>query len=107
MFFMKKTAFKLRGYLKHLFDRISNERLKNNLLQAIPFWIASLMTGLVAVLYATLFAGAEKAAGWITHYHGIWLLVITPACFIIAWWVVMRFAPYARGSGIPQVTAAV
>ncbi len=98
---------KLRGYLKLLFDRIRNERLKNTLLQAIPFWIASVITGLVAVLYADLFAGAERIAAWILHHQAIWLLLITPLCFLAAWYVVKRFAPFARGSGIPQVIAAV
>ena len=25
----------------------------------------------------------------------------------MAWWLVRQFAPYARGSGIPQVMAAI
>jgi H+/Cl- antiporter ClcA len=29
-----------------------------------------------------------------------------PICFLLAWWLVIRFAPGARGSGIPQVIAA-
>ena len=104
---MMKAVISVRGWLKFLFDRINNESLKRNLLQAIPFWIASLITGLVAVLYATLFAWAEKASVYILHHHAWWLLVITPVCFMVAWWMVVRFAPYARGSGIPQVIAAV
>ena len=98
---------RIRGWLKNLFDRINNERLKKNLLQAIPFWIASLITGLVAVLYATLFAWAEESAAYMIHHHHWWLILITPVCFLVAWWMVARFAPYARGSGIPQVIAAV
>lgn len=97
----------LRAWLKHLFDRIGNERLKDSLLQAVPFWVASVVTGLVAVLYADLFAGAEKIAAWMIHHHALWLLLITPVCFLVAWYIVKRFAPFARGSGIPQVIAAV
>lgn len=104
---MIKMIVRIRGRLKHLFDKINNESLKRNLLQAIPFWIASLLTGLVAVLYANLFSWAEKAAAYLAHHHGWWLLLLTPLCFIVAWWMVERFAPYARGSGIPQVMAAV
>lgn len=98
---------KLRAWLKYWFDRIGNERLKNSLLQAVPFWIASVITGLVAVLYADLFAGAEKIAAWIIHHHVMWFLFVSPVCFIVAWYLVKRFAPFARGSGIPQVIAAV
>ena len=39
--------------------------------------------------------------------HPIFFLLVTPACFVLSWWVVKRFATYARGSGIPQVMAAI
>ncbi len=92
---------------KKIFDRIRNEKLKHNLLQAIPFWIASLLTGLVAVVYTRLFALAEKGTAYIVHLH-LWLLfIITPVCFLLAWWLVRQFAPFARGSGIPQVMASI
>ena len=92
---------------KRTFDRIRNERLKNNLLQAIPFWIASLLTGFVAVLYTRLFAYAEKGTAYIIHWHIGLLFIVTPVCFLTAWWLVRRFAPFARGSGIPQVMASI
>jgi H+/Cl- antiporter ClcA len=98
---------RLRRQGKRIFDRISNEKLKHNLLQAIPFWIASLLTGLAAVVYTRLFALAEKGTAYIVHLH-VWLFfLVTPVCFLSAWWLVHRWAPYARGSGIPQVMAAI
>ncbi len=97
----------IRKILKKAFDRIRNEKLKQNLLQAIPFWVASLITGLIAVFYSRIFAFLES----ITHsiiYHNSWqIFILTPVCFVAAWWVVTRFAVYARGSGIPQVMAAI
>jgi H+/Cl- antiporter ClcA len=97
----------LRSQLKRSFDRIRNEDLKKNALQAIPFWIASVLTGIVAVLYAKMFLWAEELSHLIIHYH-VWLLFISmPLCFLVAWWLVKQFAPYARGSGIPQVAAAI
>jgi H+/Cl- antiporter ClcA len=98
---------KVRRQAKKSFDRIRNERLKQNLLQALPFWIASFITGLVAVFYAKLFGWAEHGAAYIIHSHTAWLFIITPVCFVTAWWMVKQFAPYARGSGIPQVIAAI
>ena len=98
---------RLRQYSRALFDKIHNEKLKNNILQAIPFWGASLITGLMAVLYARLFALAEKGTAYIIHTHTWYLFIITPLCFLIAWWLVRTYAPYARGSGIPQVIAAI
>ncbi len=101
--FISKTRFKL----KHLFDQIRNERLRQNLLQALPFWVASFLTGLAAIVYAQSFAMAENFTTVIFHYHAWLLFIISPACFISAWWLVKKFAPYSRGSGIPQVMAAV
>jgi H+/Cl- antiporter ClcA len=93
--------------MKVLFDRIGSERFKNGLLQALPFWTASLITGLAAVAYSKLFTLAEKGTQFIFHRNSYLFFIITPVCFIIAWWVVQRFSTYARGSGIPQVMAAI
>ncbi len=97
----------LRREAKKAFDRIRNEKLRNNILQAIPFWVASLATGLVAVGYTRLFALAERGTAYVIHLHEWLLFLLTPLCFLIACWLVNRFAPYARGSGIPQVMAAI
>jgi chloride channel protein, CIC family len=102
-----KLFTSLRLLLKNIFDRIKNERLKLNLLQAIPFWIASIITGLVAVLYARLFFLAERGTAYMFRHFAWSLFFVTPACFIIGWWLVKRFAPYSRGSGIPQVMASI
>jgi len=99
------TKFRTQG--KKAFDRIRNEKVKQNLLQAIPFWVASAIAGLVAVLYARLFVLAEKGTAYILHTHAWLLFVVSPLCFIIAWWVVTRWAPYSRGSGIPQIMASL
>jgi len=89
------------------FHKIKNEKFKANLLQALPFWVASVVTGLIAVLYSKLFFLAEAGSHFLfQHYH--WLpFIITPICFFTAVWVVNTFAPFAKGSGIPQVTAAI
>ncbi len=97
----------MRATFKRLFDRIKNQQLKYNLLQALPFWIASLVTGLIAVLYANLFAVAEKYSRQFINAYGLWLLLLAPVCFIIGFFVVNKFSTYARGSGIPQVMAAL
>jgi len=97
----------LRLQLKRSFDRIRNENLKKNALQAIPFWIASIITGLAAVLYTKLFVAAEDVTTFIFNHHAWLLFIVTPACFVLAWWLVQWFSPYARGSGIPQVMAAI
>jgi H+/Cl- antiporter ClcA len=104
---MKKLINALSNRLTRVYNRLHNERFKNNLLQAIPFWVASGITGLIAVFYARLFSWAEMGTEWILHHGAWWLFIVTPVCFVTAWWLCYKFAPAARGSGIPQVIAAV
>jgi H+/Cl- antiporter ClcA len=105
--FLMKIVNWFRIRLKGSFDRIKNENLKKNALQAIPFWIASIITGLAAVLYTKLFVAAEHLTLVVFNQHAWFLFILSPICFVLAWWLVHRFAPYSRGSGIPQVMAAI
>ncbi len=97
----------IRRLFKKIFDSPGNEKFKENFLRAVPFWIASLITGLIAVCYSKIFLIAEGATDTLLKsYH--WLLfIITPSCFLIAWWLVVRFGKFAGGSGIPQVMASI
>jgi H+/Cl- antiporter ClcA len=104
---MKEWFSKLRENGKFFFDLIVTDRVKSNVLQAIPFWIASLLTGLVAVAYTKLFAQSENLLQSALHWHQWTIFIITPVCFFLAWYVVQLFAPNAKGSGIPQVMAAI
>jgi H+/Cl- antiporter ClcA len=97
----------IRKFLKKAFDNISNEKLKHNILQAIPFWIASLIAGLIAVSYSRAFAFLENQTFFVIHNYDWAIFILTPVCFLLAWWLVVKYAPYARTSGIPQVMAAV
>lgn len=98
---------RLREKLKKIYDSIENKHLKKNLLNALPFWFGALITGLIAVLYAKLFAFAETGTNYIFHRAGWAFFLITPAAFTLSWWITKKSAPYAGGSGIPQVSAAI
>ncbi|MEJ5104181.1 chloride channel protein [Chryseobacterium sp. MYb328] len=104
---MLKIFAILRQSVKKSFDNIRNEQLKYNLLQAIPFWIGSVITGFFAVLYAQLFAWGENLMNFIFDWHAWMIFIIAPVGFVLSWWLVKEFAPNAKGSGIPQVMAAV
>ena len=106
---MDKTTFsiKIRRRLKRIFDRTGNDKLKLNFLTAVPFWVASLITGLVAVFYSKVFLLAETTTSSLFRSVHWLLFVITPSCFLFAWWLVSRFGKFAGGSGIPQVMAAI
>jgi H+/Cl- antiporter ClcA len=98
---------KIKRRLKRIFDSSGNEKLKLNFLRAVPFWIASLITGLIAVFYSKLFLLAENSTDSLFKYNHWLLFIITPFCFLIAWWLVNRYSKYAGGSGIPQIMAAI
>ncbi|MBH9537813.1 MULTISPECIES: chloride channel protein [Novosphingopyxis] len=62
--------------------------------------------GVVALLFADV---SDWVAGRFTAFHEAYPyvpLVTTPLGFIVLVWATNRFAPMARGSGIPQVIAA-
>lgn len=73
----------------------------------IVYTVAALITGLVAVGYAQLFHFAEKISQAIFHANPYYMLAVSPVCFVASAWLVIRHAPGAAGSGIPQVMAAV
>ena len=90
-----------------LADTVFSQPIKIAFLQALPFWVASLFVGLLAVGYASLFNYSEHLLRSIYNWNKLSLFIITPLSFILAWWIVQRFAPNASGSGIPQVMAAI
>lgn len=81
--------------------------VRTGVLQALPFWVASLITGVIAVLYTKLFELSEKLGLSLFHAHAWLIFIITPFGFISAWWIVKQVDSYAKGSGIPQVMAAI
>lgn len=104
-----KSGFwrKSRQNAKFFFDLLTNEKIKVNLLQAFPFWIASLVTGLIAVGYSKLFSYTEELLLYVQNWNEWIIFILTPVCFIMGWWIIQRFSKAARGSGIPQVMAAI
>jgi H+/Cl- antiporter ClcA len=104
---MLKIFTLIKKSVKNSFDNIRNEQLKHNLLQAIPFWIGSVITGFFAVMYAQVFAWGEHLMNFIFDWHAWMIFIIAPIGFVLSWWLVKEFAPNAKGSGIPQVMAAV
>ncbi|GAB4022842.1 chloride channel protein [Spirosoma koreense] len=92
---------------QHLIKRLYTERVRRIILQSLPFWIASLVTGLVAVGYEELFVWAEQTSFRWLHTTPSLFFLLTPACFVLAWLLVVKLAPAARGSGIPQVMASI
>lgn len=92
---------------QHIFEQLYTERVRRVILQSLPFWVASLLTGLMAVGYEEVFNWAEQTSfSWLGQHP--WLaFLLTPVAFVLAWLLVDKLAPAARGSGIPQVMAGI
>lgn len=102
-----KTPAMLQKAWNRLAMQLENGQVKKNLLQSLPFWIASIITGVIAVLYAKMFAFAENLSVQLLQWKWWSLLVVSPLAFFFSWWLVYKVAPLAKGSGIPQVMAAI
>lgn len=83
------------------------DEVKKYLIKLLPFWVAGSITALVATMYAKLFAICEEYSLVLYQNTGYWFLAIPPLLFFISWYIVEKFSPYANGSGIPQLMAAV
>ncbi|MCX6213308.1 chloride channel protein [Spirosoma sp.] len=92
---------------QHIIRRLYTERIRRVILQSLPFWVASLLTGLVAVGYEELFVLAEDISFTWLEAHPLLVFGLTPLAFLLAWLLVKKLAPAARGSGIPQVMAGI
>lgn len=87
-------------------NRFKEKILRYSVLQGLPYWVSATLTGLIAVGYAKIILLLSQYPLRIYQSRPWMLLLITPLCFLIGWWIVSRFAPEAGGSGIPQVMAA-
>lgn len=96
-------------YFKSSFDKMndSNSRIQEQLFQSIPFWIASAITGMLAYFYYYIFRNTEKLTFFIIENHRWAIFILTPISFLLSWWIVKRYAPFAAGSGIPQVMSSI
>jgi H+/Cl- antiporter ClcA len=54
-----------------------------------------------------MFAYSENILQNILHWHAWFIFIMTPVCFFLAWLTIQVFSVNARGSGIPQVMAAI
>jgi H+/Cl- antiporter ClcA len=75
--------------------------------EGIPYWIAAGLIGLIAVAYSEAFEYAVHFARYVYHLEPYALFLWSPICFVLASWLVKRFAPAAGGSGVPQVARAL
>lgn len=82
-------------------------RLHRKALENFPYWLAGLLTGLLATGYAVAFKILAQYSLGLFHAHFLLWASLVPLGFFLSWYSVRTFAPEASGSGIPQVMAAI
>lgn len=97
----------LKKRLGAAFSIFTDGKIRSSVLQALPFWIASIVTGLIAVGYTWLFNWSEELLKRTMAWHQWLIFFMAPGGMLLGWYIIRAFAPGARGSGIPQVMAAI
>ncbi len=69
--------------------------------------LAAVAAGFGAYFYAELIAFLQAFYYGLFRVHPYLLFLACPFLFVAATWLVVRFAPAAKGSGIPQVLQAI
>ena len=70
------------------------------------FWLAAVLVSCVGVLFDKVVHFAQKSFQTAYGLYPIQTSIMTPLLFLLSTWIVVRFAPQARGSGIPQALKA-
>ncbi len=97
---MKVRADRLLRHLRR--DWLKGDFWRNKFI----FWIASLLVGVVAVMFARLCEKANGVFEGIYHQFNCAPFLITPFGLGLCIWISNLYFPEAKGSGIPQVIAA-
>lgn len=85
---------------------LASPELRQTLRRRAATLLGAVLIGLAALAFATISDQAQKLFALGTARLGWAQLIITPAGFMLLLYLTRRYAPEARGSGIPQVIAA-
>ncbi|QFR49329.1 chloride channel protein [Sulfurimonas lithotrophica] len=85
----------------------ANAKIKVQFYLFFPFLVASLLTGAIAYGYYEVFKYLEQLSVLMFRQNPLSIFIVTPASFLVSWWLVVTFAPFSKGSGIPQVMASI
>ncbi len=103
----QRLQLRITAAFAWLGNKVMTSRLKELTLLTLPYQVAAVITALIAVGYAKLFDWMEVQQHWVLHHHPDWIMVTVPVGFLTSWFLVKKFSPFAGGSGIPQLMAAI
>jgi H+/Cl- antiporter ClcA len=73
----------------------------------IVLWLAGILVGVAAVLFARLADLAQSALRRVLLHSVLWPLLLAPVGFFVIVWLTQRYFRGAEGSGIPQTMYAL
>src|SRR4051812_40823965 len=82
-------------------------RLRSATYLQFSYWLAAVAVGIAAVLYAKLIGIVQGIYFQGFENHPYLVSAITPLIFVASTALVVKLAPQAKGSGIPQVLEAI
>ena len=71
------------------------------------FWLAAIAVGLAGILFEKLVELAQHLFFEISEYNIYVAVAATPLLFLLSAALVVKLAPHASGSGIPQASRAL
>jgi H+/Cl- antiporter ClcA len=94
--------------MKNNFSKFKFLGFKKKLLEINSiFWVASIISALLAVIYSKIFFTIENLIEFFYQKNSKIFLILTPAAFVVSRVIIVKFKKEAGGSGIPQVLAAI
>lgn len=95
------------NWLKKIKRKIPQKHLQRMSTEGIPLLLGSFLVGIVSVGYEKLFEFVEKTSLGLYGFSPYLFLVVSPLCFLLSYILVQKYAPFANGSGIPQLLASI
>jgi len=80
---------------------------KNKVYETCAIWLSAIAVGVAAVVFAKLVTSVQNIYFYWFNLHVYLTSLSTPFIFVLATFLVRRYAPDAKGSGIPQVLEAI
>ena len=109
----KGTLFDLSDKLKSSkFARFFERKVPQKLIQrlsndGLPLVLASILVGLLSVLYELMFEWGEKLSIKIYNFNPHIFWILSPLTFFLSFYIIRNYSKFSNGSGIPQLLAAI
>ena len=81
--------------------------LQDFAIRILPYWVAAVLTALASYAFAKAFSYSEHIADWWATMNPLYAFFVIPIGLCVSFALTYFIAPYASGSGIPQLIAGL